>query len=465
MARNPLRRLSVALRLTEAYPPTQIPPTPTSRSSLSSYLVNVKDSYLKDIREDPKKGAEWTVVMGNEAGDLDTLASSIAFAWIQSEVHKKPTVPLIQVERTDLNLRAENLYALSLAGLSETLDELLTLTELVDFKPFPSQSFVLVDHNRLGSSFTLDNPKAEVIAVVDHHEDEGLYPQANPRIISPAGSCASHIATLCPPEPPAELATLLLTAILIDTDGLKPAGKAIDIDRSSALSLATKSTLSNVIPPLSALSPLDRPNVNALYDSQAIKELTSTLLTKKSDVSQLGALDLLRRDYKEATYTLTWAPGQPTIKAGLSTVPLRLKAWGSGGRLETDAVAWMQRRGITILGVLTSFKDTKGNKFTKTGKGKHKREMAWIVLEEPELSRISSDGLTVSVLADRLWKGLEANGEIKVQKYKKFDLQKGGKLPATSESRAYKQGNASASRKMIAPILKNILQGSPPTTS
>jgi len=197
-----------------------------------------------------------------------------------------------------------------------------------------------------------------------------------------------------------------------------------------------------------------------LYESQTIKELASTLLTKKSDVSHLGALDLLRRDYKEASYTLTWAPGQPTIKAGLSTVPLRLKAWGSDGRLETDAVTWMQRRGITILGVLASFKDTKGNKFTKTGKGKHKREMAWIVLEETELSHISSEGLTVSVLADRLWTGLEANREIKVQKYNKFNLQKAGKLPPTSKSRAYKQGNASASRKAIAPILKNILQNS-----
>jgi exopolyphosphatase len=263
------------------------------------------------------------------------------------------------------------------------------------------------------------------------------------------------------------LATLLFTAILIDTDGLKPGGKAIDIDRSSALFLATRTTFSNAIPPLSALSPIDRPNPNALYDCQTVKELTNTLSTKKSDVSHLGALDLLRRDYKEATYTLTWAPGKPTIKAGLSTVPLRLKAWGSDGRLEADAVTWMQRRGITILGVLSSFKDTKGNKFTKTGKGKHKREMAWIILEETELSHISSStgGLTVSVLADRLWAGLEANDEIKVQKYKKFDLQNAGRLPPTSKARVYKQGNANASRKAIAPILKNILEDSPSATS
>ncbi|KAF8803376.1 exopolyphosphatase [Phlegmacium glaucopus] len=459
--KNPLRRLSVALRLTEAYEPTHIPASSSSRSSLSVYLANAKANYLKDIKEDPKKGAGWTVVMGNEAGDLDSVASSIAFAWIQSEIHKQPTIPLIQVERADLNLRVENLYALSLAGLSPTQDDLLTMTELSDFKPFPSQMFALVDHNRLGSAFSLDNPRAEVIAVVDHHQDEGLYPQANPRIISPSGSCSSHVATLCPSELPEELATLLLTAIIIDTDGLKPGGKAIDLDRASAVSLASKSTMANFIPPPSALSPIDRPNPNALYDCQVIKELTTTLITKKSDVSHLRAFDLLRRDYKEATYTLTWAPGQPSIKAGLSTVPLRLKAWGSNGRLEADAITWMRRRGVTILGVLTSFHETKVNTFTRNGKGKHKREMAWIVLEETELSPIpsSSDSLCALVLANRLWAGLEANDDIKVQKYKKFDLQKTGNLPPTSKAMVYKQGNAHATRKIIAPILKNILEG------
>ena len=67
---NTLRRLSVALRLTEAYHPPSVPATPLSKSSLSTYLANVKNNYLKDIKEDPKKGAEWTVVMGNEAGGM-----------------------------------------------------------------------------------------------------------------------------------------------------------------------------------------------------------------------------------------------------------------------------------------------------------------------------------------------------------------------------------------------------------
>ncbi|KAF8902587.1 hypothetical protein CPB84DRAFT_1814892 [Gymnopilus junonius] len=431
MPRNPLRRLSVALRLTEAYQPAvQAPPTPTTATSINLFLNSSKANFLKDVKEDPAKAAEtWTVVMGNEAGDLDTIASSIAYSWILSEVHKKPAIPLIQVERPDLNLRAENLYALKLAGLSDTQEELLTLTE--------------------------ENPKAQVVAVVDHHADEGLYPDASPRTISPCGSCSSHVGALCPPEIPAELATLLLTAILTDTDGLKPGGKATQVDRDSALFLAPKSTIANRIPPPSALSPIDHPNPDALYEAQTIKDLTKTLEEKKSDVSHLNALDLLRRDYKEYSHKLGWATGQPTIKAGLSTVPSPLKAWATEGRLEKEGVEWMQRRGLTILGVLTSYHDAKKNVVgqKKKDKGKHKREMAWIILEEPVLAKTANDGLTSEGLGRRLWKGLEASKEIDVKVHKKISL-KGGKLPGNSKAR------------VTAPLLKDILENSasaPPT--
>jgi len=378
-------------------------------------------------------------------------------------------VPLIQVERPDLSLRAENLYALKLAGLSDNLEELLTLTEVSELKPFPAHKFVLVDHNRLRDVFTQDNPQAQVVGVIDHHADEGLYPDANPRTIAPCGSCSSHVGAVCPPEIPAELATLLLTAILIDTDGLKPGGKATQVDRDSTLFLAPKSTIANKIPPPSALSPIDHPNPDALYEAQAIKDLTKTLEDKKSDVSHLSALDLLRRDYKEYSHKLGWATGQPTIKAGLSTVPSPLKAWATEGRLEKEGVEWMQRRGLTILGVLTSYHDAKKNvvgQKKKKEKGKHKREMAWIILEEPVLAKAAIDGLTSESLARRLWKGLEANKEIDVKVHKKISL-KSGKLPGNSKTRVYKQGNASATRKVTAPLLKDILENSasvPPPT-
>ncbi|TFK31870.1 hypothetical protein BDQ12DRAFT_618106 [Crucibulum laeve] len=449
---SPLRRLSIALKFTQAHKPRVLPDS----LMLAKFLSSAKEKYLKDIQEKPGKGEEWTVVMGNEAGDLDSVASSIAFAWIQSEIHKKPTIPLMQFERDELNLRAENIHALKLAGLANPREQLLTLSDVSEFKPFPSHKFALVDHNRLGSLFTTDNPSARVIAVIDHHEDEGLYTDTSaPRIIGPSGSCASHVASLLPEEIPPELATLVLCAILIDTDGLKPGGKALRLDKIAVASLVPKSTFALSVPP-GVSSP------DALHDAKAIKELTNDLLTMKSDLSHLGGWDLLRRDYKEYTFTLPWAPNSPSIKAGLSTVPVRLKAWGQDGKLEKDVIAWMKHRQITVLGVLTSFRD--GDKPGKNGKGKHKREMAWFVLDDSE----QPESVDVSALASRLWKGLEDSQELKVKPYPKFNyVQASAQLPKGSKARVYKQGNAHATRKAVAPLLKNILQPSsetPPST-
>jgi exopolyphosphatase len=60
----------------------------------------------------------------------------------------------------------------------------------------------------------------------------------DPRVVAPSRSCASHVAALAPPNLPSDLATLLLSAILIDTGGLKPGEKAPPIDLRAANLLA-----------------------------------------------------------------------------------------------------------------------------------------------------------------------------------------------------------------------------------
>ena len=77
MTKNPLRRLSVVLKLREAYSePVQTTP---DGPSISKFLTAAKTSFLKDVKEDATKAADhWTVVMGNEAGGL-----SYYFFWLQ----------------------------------------------------------------------------------------------------------------------------------------------------------------------------------------------------------------------------------------------------------------------------------------------------------------------------------------------------------------------------------------------
>ncbi|KAF5392702.1 hypothetical protein D9757_000971 [Collybiopsis confluens] len=429
-------------------------------TTLADFLATTKAQYLKDVRSGNGKAEGWTVVMGNEAGDLDSLASSVAFSWLRTHVSNQPTISLIQMNGEDLNLRAENMYALSLAGVSRPKDDLLFISDLSEFHPFPSSKFALVDHNRLAPIF-VPAEFPSIVAVVDHHADEGLYEDtADPRLIAPSGSCASHVFTLleaAKSEPPPELATLLLSAILIDTDGLKPGGKAIDIDRKAAAFLAPKSTIASLLQSQGFVSSNDTASTasaDSLFKSGVIQSLTEDLSTKKNDVFHLGPRDLLRRDYKEYDFTLSWHASKPTVRAGLSTVPVKLRDWAVDGKLEAEGEAWMKERGLHILGVLTAYRGAK--------KGKRKREMAWIVRTDSPPSYSSPDGdeFDFDVLAERLWGGLETDQILEAKEHKKFA---NGTIKSVKKSfphlrvRVYTQ-NPQATRKVTAPALKAIVE-------
>ncbi|KAJ3800028.1 exopolyphosphatase [Lentinula aff. detonsa] len=441
---NRMYRLSTFVGIPKIYEPQRQITVP--ESTLADFLSFSREQYLHDVRNDGGKAKEWTLVMGNEAGDLDTIASSIAFAWLRTKVLNQPSISLLQMDRNDLDLRAENLHALELAGVSRPKDQLLFVADLIDFHPFPSREFALVDHNRLSSTFTPEESPV-VVAIVDHHADENLYvDSAEPRIIAPSGSCASHITNLMETvDLPPELATLLLSAILIDTDGLKPGGKAIDVDRKAADYLAPKSTFASSV---SALQTNDTTPSSTLYEVDFIRSLSEELSTKKNDVSHLGPRDLLRRDYKQYEFILPWHPAKPTIRAGLSTVPVKLEEWAADGKLETEGDAWMKEKGLHVLGVLTAYRGAT--------KGKRKREMAWLVrtVSPP------TDGFDFDALMERLCSGLEADPALELKEHKKF---MNGTLKDTHRTfpqlrvRIYMQ-NPHATRKVTAPALKSIME-------
>ena len=395
--------------------------------------------------------------------DLDSVASAIAYAWFATVVKKSNTVPLIQTPHPDLGLRAENLYAFSMSGFGDVSNDpekldVLCLDDLPKSPPFPSYKFSLVDHNRLGPRFTEDNPNVVVVSVVDHHEDEQLYKDtANPRIITvPTGSCTSLVADLihsqCPPEVALipELATLLICGIAIDTSGLKPGGKAEDPDRQAMAYLLSRSTF------VSALSPLVAdPDPGAdFYDVPVLKDLTKSLKTIKEDVSHLGTRDLLRRDYKQDSLTPSWAKDSQ-IQVGLSSVPVGLESWIPRDKAFYDAVeGWIQERKIAALAILTSYSDKKESKEKakkdEKSKGGHKRQLLVVVADNKDL-------------ASKLFDGLEQNSELQLEErsFKKFGAKKAaGGFGEAFQAKVYKQGNADASRKVVAPIIKEIVEGS-----
>jgi len=305
----------------------------------------------------------------------------------------------------------------------------------------PAMKYALLDHNVLTKRFAADKD-ARVVAIVDHHEDERHHLDASPRIVEvPTGSCSSLVARLIQQEWPEgmsrEIARLLLCAVLIDTDGLKPGGKAESTDREVAPFLLEKAGLGTT----------SEHAIADLHNVKEAKELAQILEIRKDSVDHLSPRDLLRRDYKEYRFVPAWN-AEGTVLVGLATVPKGIKAITGGDKdggreLATACIARLEEKGLDALGVLTSWKDE-----GKDGKkGKKRREMVWVVRGEEKLE-------------DRLWKGLEGSKELDLErkengKYVAGMEEAGGK---DFEIRMYEQRNAQATRKVTAPLIKTIIE-------
>ena len=390
------------------------------------------------------------------------MASAIAYAWFASVAKQSNTVPLIQTPHPDLQLRAENLYALSVSGFGDVSNnpekvDILCPDDLPESSPFPSHKFALVDHNRLEPRFAKDNPNATVISVIDHHKDEGLYKDtANPRIIKVAGSCASLVADLIRTQSPTEvpiipeLATFLICSIVIDTNGLKKGGKAEDSDRQAMAYLLPHSTLVPV--------PDIGPDTD-FNDIPVLKTLTKKLKNKKDDVSHLGTRDLLRRDYKENTLTPSWAKDSQ-IQVGLASIPIGFESWIPKDKDFYGATeGWIKERQLAALLILTSFDEEKPKKKSRLISKKkdddkppkeddHRRQLLVVVADNKDL-------------ASKLFPDLEKSelGLTEIS-FEEFGAKKAtGDFGWVLQAKVYKQGNLTGNRKVIAPIVDEIVEG------
>jgi exopolyphosphatase len=401
----------------------------SSSTNLPDFLRVQKSGYLQSVGLQHDR---WTISLGNEAGDLDSLASAIAYAWYATHHLGQPTVPLLQTPRADISLRAENLYALDFSGVDPS--DLLTGDELPTDSA-PAEKYALLDHNTLTGRFAAYEP-ARVVAIIDHHDDEKHHLDASPRIVEvPTGSCASLVARLIKKEWPEGMsrpvARLLLSATLIDTGGLKAGGKAEVADREVAPFLIERAELTGA-------------SVSTITDTQRadeVKALTKLLEAKKDSVDNLAPRDLLRRDYKEYRFVPSWN-AEGILVVGLASVPRSVKAITGGdekgGKALGEACAsWVQDKGLDMLGILTSWKD----------KGKHRREMVWVVRDDKEAKK-------------RLWKGLENSEELKLErkKGKKYGDGLESGVGEGLKTRIYEQGNGHATRKVAAPLIRLIIE-------
>lgn len=350
--------------------------------SLQTYLSSVKTG-IADVG---------LVVIGNEAADLDSMASSVAYGYLRTLQNPDiPVLPVMPIPRADFHLRTEAVYVFKEAGINP--DDMVFIDE-VDFSSLmDGAGLVLVDHNIPAPD--LEKFSHKVVGILDHHNDEGLFPEADPRIIQTIGSTTSLVAreffdgsvTVS-----REVAVLLCGTILLDTVNLDDkAGRVTDADKEVAARLLP-------------LCPLSQ------------QEFFDKVQEEKFNVQGLSTNDLLRKDYKE------WTLGG--TRCGISSALLPIKEWAQMDRaLAVGFGAFTKDRNLDLLLSMNAFTDPDFN-----------RDLVIFCRTEDEhgklLGYLQEKGLDLEPL--------------------EFEGQNQG---ATGFIGFYHQGNAGISRKKMQPML------------
>lgn len=204
---------------------------------LSSSLEELNPSIpsLSQFLEERKTQPTQHIVIGNEAGDADSIISAITLAYIESEQENMWSTPIVSIPTADLaTQRPEVKLLLELAGIDNATSDLFFVDDpLIEDDEYAPTRVTLVDHNVLAEKFQGKN--WTVVEIVDHHQDEGRYLETcsgaartiafaddKALVASACTLVAERLKKVWTPLYPSSLGLLLLGVILLDSVNLSP---------------------------------------------------------------------------------------------------------------------------------------------------------------------------------------------------------------------------------------------------
>lgn len=198
---------------------------------------------------------------GNEAGDFDSTAGAIAYAYVMDAIDSESNwIPLLNLPSSELcGLRGEIDFILSDLGI--VYEDFIMASDAIEFAISTTEnavSFTLFDHNEpsgyWGDRWGLDTiGQLSLYSLIDHHKDSRspLTMSCSPRIIEESGSATSLLVNWLKPlvlrnfqalKRFEEVSKCVLGAILIDTDGMKNKVTSKDLEAMSFLTSIGKKT-------------------------------------------------------------------------------------------------------------------------------------------------------------------------------------------------------------------------------
>ncbi|KAJ5176829.1 uncharacterized protein N7482_002706 [Penicillium canariense] len=434
-------------------------------------------------------------VLGNPSADLDSIVAAIVYSyWANNRLPTttpRPHVPLLNLPNVragpDLcRLRPEFVTALWLStnapplrpderfdNMSESAGKLLGehLVTVADYAQSLRESStnkklladaVMVDWNAMqervegkrgyGSVSGLEEVTFRTVGCIDHHVDEHFVPRPNdlppsqPFIIQPGpGSCSSLVTHelwkrgfwSTSPEAAAEIAQvakLTLAPILIDTSNLTAEGKVKDVDVQSVHFLRQ------------SVAAVAAATANSTWDMEAFYEQIHD--AKNNSLDLLNPEEILDRDYKDWTET-TQSTAQ-TVKLGFcsSVKPIRWIIQKAGGPQQFLEVvrkfAATEDKELDVVVVMTSF---------TSAENEHAREL-FICASHDSGSAV--DGIK-KFITDSTSLGLMEWTPLDGECVDLVDADVRSTLNGDNGAwrHLWVQTNATASRKLVAPMLRD----------
>jgi len=259
-----------------------------------------------------------TVVMGNQACDLDSGVSALTLAFHLSILHpSKLILPLLNINRQEFPLKTELKYVLSKECIEE---QHLIFRDDFELKNIEHLSLILVDHNVLpNEDKEMENRISEII---DHHFKETNHENAT---IETVGSCSSLVLRKILKESPefADPSSLrmILSTILLDSVNLQQSAKrvtSLDIDMVAAC--------------------------EKILGPQPKDQIFSLVMKEKFRVDHLTVSQLCRRDLKIVS--------KDGVRIALSSVPMLSVSWSRLDNAVEESSQFMNDNNFSVLLVI-----------------------------------------------------------------------------------------------------------------
>ncbi|CAH6718384.1 exopolyphosphatase [[Candida] jaroonii] len=233
-------------------------------------------AFLNTLKKE--KPLKW--VTGNQSADMDSVICSITYCYFNYKYDSSICFPLINIPRQDFRLRRDINVVLNQFGVTEDL-----LYFIEDFEKLNTEkvNVSLVDHCNLQGDTLINAYKKDMISVdsiIDHHADENVFLDAKPRIITPSGSCSSLVFNYWYAKVQnieSEIIDLLLAPLLIDTSNMTSKVETSDVEAFDKYRNLT-----------------GHPDINGFF---------KTIKTAKKDLAGFKVNEILRKDYKQFTFS------------------------------------------------------------------------------------------------------------------------------------------------------------------